>query len=248
MQVKPLAGVGMRRGKILVQCDPKTRRIWRRDVAVIHLERAADQVRVEWCLDGFAHQQVRDRSRQMDISGPLNRPCVKVRREFRVEHFRQSGKLLRLPDTAHATQRGLQYLQAASAQQRCEFGLRGQPFTRRNRDAHGFCHLRKFKRVVGRQRLLEPKRRIGLYRVPQPDRAGGVELPMCAKQQIRAVAHGGADGFAKRNGQGNVEHGGLMACVDRIGAGGVKLHRCVAAIDGVQRRFRGHIRRGPEFC
>jgi len=233
LQMQPIASERVLRRQLQVQLNPQTRLLGRRDKSVLHSDRPADQVAVELRLNGLAHQQIRQGRRQMNVGRPLHRPGIEMRRKLCVEHLCQPSQLLHLPNPARATQRRLQDFDPARTQQRGELRLGGQSLARRNGGTHGAGNFGKFQRVVGRQRFLEPQRLIRLNRAPQPDRAGGVELPMGAKQQVRPVAHGLPDRLAERDRHRDIEHRRLMPRMDRIRPRRVKLDGGVATIHGI---------------
>ena len=236
-------------GKVFVEVDAQARRRGRRDIAVFPGDRLADQRQVKLAArqDGFDHQQVRDGGGKVNIGGPFHRPGVKMRRDLGVVGLGEGRDLETFPDTARAPQRRLQDIRRAGCQHLRELGLGGQPFAGGHGHAGGGGDLRHRRDVVGRHRFFEPERGEGFDRARQPDRAAGGELAVGAEKQVGPVADGFADRLAERHRARDVTHRRLVAAVDRVGPGGVELHRRKAQRHHFGGTFGGHLGRDPEI-
>ena len=69
---------------------------------------------------------------------------------------------------------------------------------------------------------------------------------MGAKQKISAASNRVADGLAERNREFYIAHRRHMSAAHRIGAGGIKFYRRIAAIDQINRAFCGQFWRSPK--
>ena len=235
--------------QVLVEVDAQPRRLGRQDVALLPCQRVLHQRQVESPagLDRLGDQEVRDRGGQVDVGRPFHRPGIKMRRHLGVEDLGDGRELLCLQYPPEPPQGRLQDLHPARPQQRPELGLGRQPLARRQRNADMPRHFGEFQQVVRRDRLFVPERVVGLQGLPHADRARRGELAMGAEKEVRLVAHRLADLRAEGHRAGDVAHRRLMPASDRIGAGGVELHRGEALFHRPRRGLRRHVGIDPEL-
>ena len=131
LQVQPVARIGVGAGQFLVYLNTKTRSGRHRDISALDREAALDQVKVELGFDGFTHQDVGDRGRELHVGRPFERAGVKVGGDLRVPSLGQRGDFLGFPDAACAAKRRLQD-RGARAQGVGEFLFGGEPLARRD--------------------------------------------------------------------------------------------------------------------
>ncbi len=101
-------------GKALVKGNSQIGALGRGDETILDAQGMADQRQMELAAraDAFGHQQVGGRGGQMDIRGPCDGACVKMRGKLRAIHPGYGGNLARLPQTACAARCGLRMLAA----------------------------------------------------------------------------------------------------------------------------------------
>ena len=182
----------------------------------------------------------------MHIRRPFHRPRIQVWCHLRVIDLGHGRDLLHLPNATGPAQRRLQNRRRTCAQHRRKFCLGRQSLAGCNRNAHRPCNLGHLGHIVRWNRLLIPKWRIRLQRLPQPDRACRGKLPMGAEQQIRLIPHSLPNGLTKCDRLRNIRHRRHMPPAQRIWPGRIKLYGGKAARDTICRRFCRHFRRGPE--
>lgn len=247
-EVQLLAGVGMGAGEVLVEVDAEAGFGRHDHVAVVPADRIADQLQVEGAagLDRLDHEEVRDRSAEMDVGRPLDRPGVEMGCDLRCEGFGDDGDLLALPDAARAAEGRLEDAGTAGPEHGGKLRLGGEALARGYRNPHRLLHLGEVEEVVGRDRLLVPQGAIGFDRLGEPYGARDVELAVGAEKEVGPVAHRLADRPAEGDRTGDVRLAWVVPAADRVGAGGVEFHRGEAHTDETRRGFCRHVGADPE--
>ena len=83
-------------------------------------------------LDAFEDQEVRQRGRELDVGGALDRPAIEMRRDLRIVRLRHRRDLLGFQDAADAAERHLQDRGGAAFQHAGELVF-GRTAARRSR-------------------------------------------------------------------------------------------------------------------
>ena len=135
-------------------------------------------------LDALEDEEVRRARGELDVGGADHRPAVEVRRDLGAVRLGERGDLLALQDPAAATEVRLDDRRCAERQQLLELVLRGEPLARGDGDRGLAGDLGHLGRLVGRNRLLEPQRVVGLEPLRQADGARRGELPVRAEEEV----------------------------------------------------------------
>ena len=153
-----------------------------------------------------------------------------------------AGDFLGFENAADAAQIHLQDGRGAGVEQPAKIVLGGQPLAGRDGDAGGARHLRHFLGRIGRHRLLEPQRIVGLQAAREPDRAGRGHLPMGPEQQVGAWSRRPRAAGAEALAAIEVGEPQLPAVEGAVGSGRIEFQRREALRQVFRCAFGGEIR------
>ena len=188
------------------------------------------------------HEEVGDTGGELDVRRPYHRAAVEVRRDHSVVDLADSCDFLGLQDAARTSEVWLQNRRRACFENPGEFVLRGETFTRGNRDRRGGSNLGHLGGIVWWRRLFEPE---GLVRFEAPGEANSTrrgELPMCPEQDVRRASDGGTNRRDETLAELQSLQRRLPAVVHGIGTGRIDLYRRESPCDLFGRTPRSHFR------
>ncbi len=193
-------------------------------------------------LDALEDEEIRGAGGELNVGRPDHRSAIEMRSDLGVMRLRHRRDLLGFEQSADPAEVRLQDRGRAGLEHAGELVFRRQPLASGDRHAAKRGDPRHLLRRLGRRRLLEPQRLVGLDPAGETQRAGDGELAVGAEQEVAFLADRLAQSLAEGLAEREPLEARLAGVEGGIGAGGVELHRGEPLRDILQRPLGRSVR------